>query len=355
MPKGNKNKNKGKGKSYLLKGLDKKSFKKEMRAAIRQEFGAAQRGLQKEARISKATQRRNADYFGEYQQQLAQMQQQNQQGTQQAINQMGGFANQMVQQTDAANSQVAQQNAQSAQLRGATPGAQVQGQGGLVGVGGQMAGQIASQGQAQSQMLGAQETAAIQEKNSMRKQQQLVRRTVREELRQLKKDKGAAKSTYLSEAREGERRYDLGKRELRQSKASLKQQRQADNRGNKTQKEIARKQNKNERWKTKHGDKDGGKSETGGRTKTGISNEVSKAMGFIADNPIVPAKRNFRDVFQGLKRAGFSPIAAKRAAKRWLKLNKKDVTGNVGEGLGIAGKGLGKFGSEKKGKGKKNK
>lgn len=322
MPKGNKNKNKGKGKSYLLKGLDKKSFKKEMRAAIRQEFGAAQRGLQKEARISKATQRRNADYFGEYQQQLAQMQQQNQQGTQQAINQMGGFANQMVQQTDAANSQVAQQNAQSAQLRGATPGAQVQGQGGLVGVGGQMAGQIASQGQAQSQMLGAQETAAIQEKNSMRKQQQLVRRTVREELRQLKKDKGAAKSTYLSEAREGERRYDLGKRELKQSKGGMKQQRQQDQRSNKQERRENRKNRDFDR-KQAAKDRKAGKNEDG-KKGGGQGGAVGEARALVAGLNKSPAwiEKNKKRVIADLTEKVGDAGAARRAVARYLAKHK---------------------------------
>jgi hypothetical protein len=261
---------KRKGKSYLTKPLDKKSFKKEMRAAIREEFGAAQRDLQKETRISKATQRRNADYFGEYQAQLAQMQQQNQQGTQQALNQMGGFANQMIGQNQAVAGQVTQQNAQSAQARGATPGAQpqLQGQAGLVGQGTQMAGQIASQGQAQGQYLGGMETAAIQEKNAMRTQQQLVRRTVREELRNLKKDKGAAKSTYLSEAREGERRYSLAKRELKQSKGAAKQQRQQSNRGNKLTRAEARRNREFDRRQAEKDRKAGENGEKGDRTPT---------------------------------------------------------------------------------------
>ena len=202
-----------------------------------------------------------------------------------------------------------------------------------------MAGQIASQGQAQSQMLGAQETAAIQEKNSMRKQQQLVRRTVREELRQLKKDKGAAKSTYLSEAREGERRYDLGKRELKQSKGGMKQQRQADQRGNKLTRSENRKNrdfDREQAAKDQKGDSggDGNITDALRKTKGSKAYEALQAGREIKENGKLGKPRSRASFIQSLTAAlqdDYGRAKAKKAATAWVKRHYKQKSGSGGQ------------------------
>lgn len=312
---------KRKGKSSFLTGpLDKKTFKKEMRAAIRQEFGAVQRDLQKERRISRKTQRRNADYFSNYQDQLGQLQQQSQQGTQNALNQMGQYGQQILGGNMANFQALQQQQQQNATSRGATPGAQVTGNPQLFNQAVGAAGQIAGAGQLQSDYLGDVKLAAEKEKNAMRQQQQLVRRTVREELRQLKKDKGAAKQTFKTEAREGERRYDLATRQLRQSKMQLKRGRISDNKQRKYQREADRKAAKLEKWKTKHGPSGGKGGEGGARKATGWlrSNLPPKDLKSIKRGE-VGKKRTYTTLVDKLIGEGYSREVAKATAHRFIK------------------------------------
>jgi hypothetical protein len=106
--------------SNLIKPPSRKRLKRQIKSATHLEFGPEQRQLQAEKRASHMQQHRIKDWFGEYQDQLAQIQGQTPRFYNQANAQVGRAENQTSNYAEQLRARLAKEDQGNAALRGAT-------------------------------------------------------------------------------------------------------------------------------------------------------------------------------------------------------------------------------------------
>lgn len=219
MPKG-KNKT-----SFLTKPLNRKRYRRERKAAERLQFGPQKRQLKAEKRESREQERRVGGYFDQYRAQLAALQQ----GQQDAYNAAYGKVAQAtgLNQDAGIRDRLRAEEERDAQVRGTTASATPYAEAAELSrqrLASGAAATVATQGARQSayladkQRIGAREGVEQQLKEAER------RRAINQDQRSLAKERGDFRTTFRTEAREGERRYELANKELKRGSKNVRLQ-----------------------------------------------------------------------------------------------------------------------------------
>lgn len=342
-----KKKNKHKS-SFLTDPLSRRQFKKELRSATRSQFRPLNRELQKQGRINKLQAQNTSRWFNAYQQQIGRMKQDSAAGYASAGQAMNNYAAAAGSRNAALMNELNSQNAQNAQLYGQQPNqtaANYALQSGAMNaqMGGDMAGAIQAQGANTNAYFGGlkanSKLGRIEALSALRANRQQISQDKQDLIR----ERADFRNQYLSDAREGERRYALALKELRNANRQAAKDRKfqsseaaKDRRNSNRQAAKDRKQSK---WENKHG---GSSSSDGGgkERKDAIAalrsaplnfdkifskNSKSASVGIIAEY-----LRNEASVSASLARK----LAKQYVAKHWTQ---SAVGGAIGGAGGHAG------------------
>lgn len=326
-------KNKGKSKkkdetSFLTKPLTRRRFKKELKAQTRAQFKPLSRELQKQERISKLQSQRMSRYFEDYQRAIGRARTQTQGAYQGAVDTMGAYAAQAGSRNAALQGQLQGQAAQDASLYGGSgdTGAAnlaVQGEANRVRAGADMAGAIAGQGANTYGYLSSQKANSKLAKVEALQAERANRLSISQDRQDLIRERADFRQQYMADAREGERRYELALKELRNSNSQAAKDRKLSRTESRKDREQGRRDSRHER---KQAQQDG--------------DSVSKNAASLMNRYYDPKKDTWRSLAAMLN--GELDIPASRAnqlAKAWLKRHGKDG-GKKGGGKGGKGGGL---------------
>lgn len=208
--------------SFLTDPLTRKRFKKELRAATRSQFRPLNRELQKQTRINKLQAQNTSRWFNTYQQQIGRMKQDSAASYGQAGQAMNNYAAAAGSRNAALMNELNAQNARNAQLYGqqANPAAANYAlQSGAMNaqMGGDMAGAIQAQGANTNAYFGGLGANAKLGRIEALSALRANRQQISQDKRDLIREKADFRNQYLADAREGERRFYLANKELRNS------------------------------------------------------------------------------------------------------------------------------------------
>ena len=325
-----KKKDKGKKNSdWLTKGVTRKRFKKELRAATRSRFRPLKRELKSQERISKKHAANTSDYYQRYEDTLNRLRQQSAAATQGALGAMNQYAQAA---GDGSQGAIQQANTQSAAVRGApvpTAGANLAAATGAnrIQQGSQVAGALAGQGANQFAYLGGRAANAqlgrIEALGDIHSQ----RRGIRDDMEELGREKADFKDEFLREYREGERRYDLARRELRQARKESQRNRRFEGRQAAKDRAAAKQASSGD----SSAPSSGGGSQGGGGVSKG---DLRRAMSYIRQAEPGEDYTNRKSAIDYLVNRGVDPKVAKAAV---AKAEKKAKGGGKKGGKGKGG------------------
>lgn len=324
MSKKDKKKDKNKS-SFLTKPLTKKRFKKELKSQIRSEFRPLSRELQKQERISKLQSQRTSRYFEDYQRAIGRARTQTQGAYQGAVDTMGQYAQQAGSRNAALQSQLQGQAAQNASLYGAgdtgAANLAVQGEANRVRAGADMAGAIAGQGANTYGYLSSQKANSKLAKVEALQAERANRLSISQDRQDLIRERADFRQQYMADAREGERRYELALKELRNSKTQAHKDR--------TQaRKEARKDREQGRRDNRHDDTGNGD----GKGKGG--DNVRKNAASLMNRYYDPKKDTWRSLAAMLNGELDIPASqANQLAKAWIKRHGKGGGKKKGGGI----------------------
>lgn len=211
----------------LVKPLTPKRLRKEEHAAQRLQFGPEGRQLHAEQRASALQQRRIADWFPQYQAQIAQAQQQSRQGYNQAVQGVQQDTGQAQDYAESLRQRMRAESEQSAAQRGATYDPTIDATAQAANL---SRGQLSQNVTGMLRGQGANQNAYFSDKKRIAKGEelnQLLReaargRSVNADLRDLASRKGAFATDYEAKARPQERDFYLGLLQARLGNQSSK-------------------------------------------------------------------------------------------------------------------------------------
>lgn len=311
--------------SFLTKPLTKRRFKKELQAQTRAQFKPLSRELQKQERISKLQSQRMSRYFEDYQRAIGRARTETQGAYQGAVDTMGSYAEQAGSRNAALQGQLQGQAAQNASLYGGgdtgAANLAVQGEANRVRAGADMAGAIAGQGANTYGYLSSQKANSKLAKVEALQAERANRLSISQDRQDLIRERADSRQQYMADAREGERRYELALKELRNSKNQAHKDR--------TQaRKEARKDREQGRRDNRHDDTGNGD----GKGKGG--DNVKKNAASLMNRYYDPKKDTWRSLAAMLN--GELDIPASRAnqlAKAWLKRHGKGGGKKKGGGI----------------------
>ena len=327
MSKKNKDKKDKNKSSFLTKPLTKRRFKKELQAQTRAQFKPLSRELQKQERISKLQSQRMSRYFEDYQRAIGRARTETQGAYQGAVDTMGSYAQQAGSRNAALQGQLQGQAAQNASLYGGgdtgAANLAVQGEANRVRAGADMAGAIAAQGANTYGYLSSQKANSKLAKVEALQAERANRLSISQDRQDLIRERADFRQQYMADAREGERRYELALKELRNSKNQAHKDR--------TQaRKEARKDREQGRRDNRHANESGNGEGTkpGGENKQDYKKAIALLGGFKDQKQI---SKNPKAAIAGLVNEGIPAGIARRAVKAYLKKH-----GGKGKGGGIS-------------------
>lgn len=317
MPKNNKS-------SFLTKPLTRRRFKKELKAATRKQFKPLQKELSSQKRASLAQSQRMSNYFQNYQQVIGRGRADVQAAYDRAGQTMGNYAQMAGSQNAALQGQLTSQAAQNASLYGGTgdTGAAnlaVQGQASRVRQGADVAGAIAGQGANSygyaTNLRSNAKLSRIEALTAEKNKRDLISKDKMDLLR----EKGDFRQEYMTNAREGERRYELANKELRNSNSQAAKDRKLTRGQNAKDRKLTRGQNAKDR-------KQAGKDQQGdGNTRKNAASLMNRFYD--------PKKDTWRSLAAMLNGELDIPASqANKLAKAWLKRHGGGKKGGKGGG-----------------------
>lgn len=320
--------------SFLTKPLTKKRFKKELKAQIRSEFRPLSRELQKQERISKLQSQRTSRYFEDYQRAIGRARTQTQGAYQGAVDTMGQYAAQAGSRNAALQGQLQGQAAQSASLYGGgdtgAANLAVQGEANRVRAGADMAGAIAGQGANTYGYLSSQKANSKLAKVEALQAERANRLSISQDRQDLIRERADFRQQYMADAREGERRYELALKELRNSKNQAHKDRTQARKEARKDREQGRRDNRHDDT----GNGDGKGTKPGGENKQDYKKAIALLGGFKDQKQI---SKNPKAAIAGLVNEGIPAGIARRAVKAYLKKHKGGNGGKGGKGGGLLG------------------
>lgn len=206
--------------SFLTDPLTRKRFKKELKAATRAEFRPLSRELASQKRISLLQSQRTSRYFKDYQQAIGRGRTAVQGAYNNAAQSMNNYAAAAGSQDAALRAQLGQQASADASLYGGSgdTGAAnlaLLGSANRVRAGADVVGAIQGQGANTYGYLTSQKANAKLGRIEALNAEAANRRQISADKMDLLREKADFRNTYLADAREGERRYELALKELR--------------------------------------------------------------------------------------------------------------------------------------------
>lgn len=312
--------------SFLTKPLTKKRFRKELKAQIRSEFKPLSRELQKQDRLSKLRSQQTSRYFQQYQQAIGRVRASSDARYAQAGQAMNDYASAAGSQNAALQGQLAAQSQQNATLYGQTPNSDsvnlaVQGEANRTRNGADMAGMIQAQGANTHAYLSGQQANSKLARIEALQAEARTRRQISSDKQDLIRERADFRQQYMADAREGDRRYELALKELRNSKTQAHKDR--------TQ---ARKEARKDREQGRRDNRHANESGNGEKGKGG--DNVKKNAASLMNRYYDPKKDTWRSLAAMLN--GELDIPASRAnqlAKAWLKRHGKGGGKKKGGGI----------------------
>lgn len=200
--------------SPFAEPITRKTVGKELRAATRLQYRPLEREIHGELRASHQRERQVGNWWDQYLQQVSGSQQQSQAAYDRAAQQQQGFINQASQVDNSNTQRLNKEAAESAALRGATPDnsaaereAAAQAQRNTLSAA--YGGATAAQGANQFAYLADQKRIGSGQKTASRIAEQKRGLSIRQDLRELAKQKGDFRTKYRGELRDKEREYLL--------------------------------------------------------------------------------------------------------------------------------------------------
>ena len=328
MSKKNKDKKDKNKSSFLTKPLTKRRFKKELAAQTRAQFKPLSRELQKQERISKLQSQRTSRYFEDYQRAIGRARTQTQGAYQGAVDTMGQYAQQAGSRNAALQGQLQGQATQDASLYGGSgdTGAAnlaVQGEANRVRAGADMAGAIAGQGANTYGYLSSQMANSKLAKVEALQAERANRLSISQDRQDLIRERADFRQQYMADAREGERRYELALKELRNSKTQAHKDRTQARKESRKDREQGRRDSRHDRKDAQTGD---------GKGKGGDS--VRKNAASLMNRYYDPKKDTWRSLAAMLNGELDIPASqANQLAKAWIKRHGKGGGKKKGGGI----------------------
>ena len=324
MSKKDKKKDKNKS-SFLTKPLTKKRFKKELQAQTRAQFKPLSRELQKQERISKLQSQRMSRYFEDYQRAIGRVRTQTQGAYQGAVDTMGQYAAQAGSRNAALQSQLQGQSAQNASLYGTgdtgSANLAVQGEANRVRAGADMAGAIAGQGANTYGYLSSQKANSKLAKVEALQAERANRLSISQDRQDLIRERADFRQQYMADAREGERRYELALKELRNSNQQAAKDRK-----------LTRNENQKDREQGRRDNRHANESGNGEKGKGG--DNVRKNAASLMNRYYDPKKDTWRSLAAMLNGELDIPASqANQLAKAWIKRHGKGGGKKKGGGI----------------------
>ena len=327
MSKKNKDKKDKNKSSFLTKPLTKRRFKKELQAQTRAQFKPLSRELQKQERISKLQSQRMSRYFEDYQRAIGRARTQTQGAYQGAVDTMGSYAQQAGSRNAALQGQLQGQATQNASLYGAgdtgAPNLAVQGEANRVRAGADMAGAIAAQGANTYGYLSSQKANSKLAKVEALQAERANRLSISQDRQDLIRERADFRQQYMADAREGERRYELALKELRNSKNQAHKDRTQARKESRKDREQGRRDSRHDRKDAQTGD---------GKGKGG--DNVRKNAASLMNRYYDPKKDTWRSLAAMLNGELDIPASqANQLAKAWIKRHGKGGGKKKGGGI----------------------
>lgn len=250
MSKKNKDKKDKNKSSFLTKPLTKRRFKKELQAQTRAQFKPLSRELQKQERISKLQSQRMSRYFEDYQRAIGRARTETQGAYQGAVDTMGSYAQQAGSRNAALQGQLQGQATQNASLYGGgdtgAANLAVQGEANRVRAGADMAGAIAGQGANTYGYLSSQKANSKLAKVEALQAERANRLSISQDRQDLIRERADFRQQYMADAREGDRRYELALKELRNSNSQAAKDRKLSRTESRKDREQGRRDSRHE-------------------------------------------------------------------------------------------------------------
>lgn len=324
--------------SFLTDPLTRKRFKKELKAATRAEFRPLSRELASQKRISLLQSQRTSRYFKDYQQAIGRGRTAVQGAYNNAAQSMNNYAAAAGSQDAALRAQLGQQASADASLYGGSgdTGAAnlaLLGSANRVRAGADVAGAIQGQGANTYGYLTSQKANAKLGRIEALNAEAANRRQISADKMDLLREKADFRNTYLADAREGERRYELALKELRNSNRQAAKDRNA----------AAALQNDQQNWDAAHPNANGDKKNSGQNNRE-HNKAVKDAKAALRSAPLDFSKifsKNSKGQSVGIiaeylrNEADVDAALARKLAKQYV--NKHYTAAVVGGAIGGAG------------------